>query len=194
MPSCHGNSLSVLGESSPRHSRAVHGAWAQLMLVLTNWTISPAPSGFKQRSAEGYTVRILAGTTRVFRRDSPGKAAQWLARSIRESWGVLWLVIRLLSVRADVSSSVSKAWERLYCIPLHTCQHAGALPTTTRTSPTPRRRTVTSKDSSYMLAMVTQYLRVIRQPLQPNGRKVRTRATSPFPVPSNSLALLQYAV
>jgi hypothetical protein len=48
-------------------------------------------------------------TARVFRRDSPGKAAQWLARSIRESWGVLWLVIRLLWERADVSSSVMKA-------------------------------------------------------------------------------------
>jgi hypothetical protein len=36
-------------------------------------------------------------TARVFRRDSPGKAAQWLARSIRESWWVLWSVIRLLS-------------------------------------------------------------------------------------------------
>jgi hypothetical protein len=79
---------------------------------------------------------------------SPGKAAQWLARSIRESRGVLWLVIRLLSVRADVSSSVIKAWEHLYCIPLHTCQHAGALPATTCTS-TPCRRTVTSKYSSF---------------------------------------------
>jgi hypothetical protein len=28
-------------------------------------------------------------TDRVFRSDSPGKAAQWLARSIRESRGVL---------------------------------------------------------------------------------------------------------
>jgi hypothetical protein len=37
----------------------------------------------------------------------------------------------------------------LYCIPLHTCQHARALPATTRTSPTPRRRTVTSKYSSF---------------------------------------------
>jgi hypothetical protein len=32
---------------------------------------------------------------------------------------------------------------------LHTCQHAGALPATTRTSPTPRQRTVTSKYSSF---------------------------------------------
>jgi hypothetical protein len=31
-----------------------------------------------------------------------------------------------------------------------TCQHAGALPTTSCTSPTPRRRTVTSKFSSYI--------------------------------------------
>jgi hypothetical protein len=89
-------------------------------------------------------------TARVFRSDSPGKAAQWLARSVHESWGVLWLVIRLLSVRADVSSSVIKAWECLYCIPLHTCQRAGTLPVTTRTSPTPRRRTVTSKYSSFI--------------------------------------------
>jgi hypothetical protein len=29
-------------------------------------------------------------TARVFRSDSPGEAAQWLARSIRERWGVLW--------------------------------------------------------------------------------------------------------
>jgi hypothetical protein len=49
---------------------------------------------------------ILPCTARVFRRDNPEKTAQWLARSIRESLGVLWLVIRLLSVRADVSSSV----------------------------------------------------------------------------------------
>jgi hypothetical protein len=49
-------------------------------------------------------------TARVFRSDSPGKVAQCLARSIREIWGVLWLVIRLLSVRADVSSSVIKAF------------------------------------------------------------------------------------
>jgi hypothetical protein len=55
-------------------------------------------------------IRRWNCTARVFRSDSPGKAAQWLARSIRESWGVLWLVIRLLSVRADVSSSVIKAF------------------------------------------------------------------------------------
>jgi hypothetical protein len=30
---------------------------------------------------------ILPCTAQVFRRDSPGKAAQWLGRSIRESWG-----------------------------------------------------------------------------------------------------------
>jgi hypothetical protein len=47
-------------------------------------------------------------TAQVFRRDSPGKAAQWLGRSIHESWRVLWLVIRLLSLRADVSSSVAE--------------------------------------------------------------------------------------
>jgi hypothetical protein len=97
-------------------------------------------------------------TARVFRRDSPEKAAQWLARSIRESWGVLWLVIRLLSVRSDVSSSVIRHWERLYCNSLHTCQHVGALPTTTRTSPTPRRRTVKSKYSSYTEAWKQTHL------------------------------------
>jgi hypothetical protein len=51
-------------------------------------------------------------------------------------------------VRADVSSSVRSilpCTERLYCIPLHTCQHAGALPANTNTSPTPRRRTVSTK-------------------------------------------------
>jgi hypothetical protein len=51
-------------------------------------------------------------------------------------------------VRADVSSSVRSilpCTERLYCIPLHTCQHAGALPAATNTSPTPRRRTVRTK-------------------------------------------------
>jgi hypothetical protein len=85
----------------------------------------------------------------VLRADSPGKAAQWFAESIPESWGVLWLVIHLLWVWVDVSSSVIKAWERLYCIPLHTSQHAGALPATTNTSPTSRRRIVSSKYSSY---------------------------------------------
>jgi hypothetical protein len=87
-------------------------------------------------------------TARVFSRDSPVKVAQWTGSPIRESWGVLWLVIRLLSVRADVSSSVGSiplCTERLYCIPLYTCQHAGALPSTTNTSPTPRRRTVRTK-------------------------------------------------
>jgi hypothetical protein len=50
--------------------------------------------------------RCLKFSCRVFRRDKPGNAAQWLVWSIRESWGALWLVIRLLSVRAYVSSSV----------------------------------------------------------------------------------------
>jgi hypothetical protein len=39
--------------------------------------------------------------------DSPGKAAQWFGESIPESWGVLWLVIRLLSMRAEISPSLS---------------------------------------------------------------------------------------
>jgi hypothetical protein len=52
---------------------------------------------------------LTVHTARVFRRDSPGRDEQWLARSIRESWGVLWLVIRLLSERTDVSTSVIKA-------------------------------------------------------------------------------------
>jgi hypothetical protein len=88
------------------------------------------------------------GTARVFSRDSPWKVAQWTGRPIRASWGVLWLVIRLLSVRADVSSSVRSilpCTECLYCIPLHTCQHAGTVPATTNTFPTPRRRTVRTK-------------------------------------------------
>jgi hypothetical protein len=98
----------------------------------------------------GYSLhpRKISGTARVFSRDSPWKVAQWTGRPIRESWGVLWLVIRLLSVRADVSSSVRSilpCTERLYCIPLHTCQHAGALPATTNTSPAPRRRTARTK-------------------------------------------------
>jgi hypothetical protein len=53
---------------------------------------------------------IFPCTARVFRSDSPGEAAQWLAKSIRERWGVLWLVIRLFSVRADVSISVIKVF------------------------------------------------------------------------------------
>jgi hypothetical protein len=61
-------------------------------------------------------------TARVFKSDSPGKAAQWLARSIRESWGVLWLVIWLLSVWADVSSSVIKA----FFLVLHSPPHLSA--------------------------------------------------------------------
>jgi hypothetical protein len=98
-----------------------------------------------------YTDAFLdfnSSTARVFSRDSPWIVAQWTGRPIRESWGVLWLVIRLLSVRADVSSSVRSilpCTERLYRIPLHTCQHAGALPATTNTSPTPRRKTVRTK-------------------------------------------------
>jgi hypothetical protein len=87
-------------------------------------------------------------TARVFSRDRPLKVAHLTGRPIRDSWWVLWLVIRLLSVRADVSSSVRSilpCTERLYCIPLHTCQHAGALPATTNTSPTPRHRTVRTK-------------------------------------------------
>jgi hypothetical protein len=73
---------------------------------------------------------IFPCTIWVFGRDSPGKAAQWLTRSIRESWGVLWLVIRLLSGRADVSSLVIKAlrtpvlhspphWSACWCSPYH---------------------------------------------------------------------------
>jgi hypothetical protein len=58
-------------------------------------------------------------TAQVFTSDIPGKAAQWLARSIRESWGVLWLVIRLLSVRADVSSSAIKAFFLVVHSPPH---------------------------------------------------------------------------
>jgi hypothetical protein len=112
---------------------------------------------------------------RVFSRDSPGKSAQWFARSIRESWGVLWLVIRLLSERADVSSSVIKASERLYCIPLHTSQHAGALPTTTLTSPTPRRRTVPSKYSSYKTLSSFDIARALSSLLIQNSRHLRTR-------------------
>jgi hypothetical protein len=42
-----------------------------------------------------------------------------------------------------------KKHSSLYCIVLHTCQHAGALLATTRTSPTPRRRNVTSKYSNF---------------------------------------------
>jgi hypothetical protein len=69
-------------------------------------------------------VCVEVYTARVFSRDSPGKVAQWTGRPIRESWGVLWLVIRSLSVRTDVSSSVRSilpCTERLCCIPLHTC-------------------------------------------------------------------------
>jgi hypothetical protein len=93
-------------------------------------------------------IQLYICTARVFSRESPWKVAQWTGRPIRESWGMLWLVIRLLSVRAGVSSSVRSilpCTERLYCIPLHTCQHAGALPATTSTSPTPRRTTVRTK-------------------------------------------------
>jgi hypothetical protein len=95
-----------------------------------------------------WTLHPTISTAQVFSRDCPWKVAQWTGRRIRESWGVLWLVIHLLSVRADVSSSVRSilpCTEHLYCIPLYTCQHAGALPATTNTSPAPRRRTVTTK-------------------------------------------------
>jgi hypothetical protein len=53
---------------------------------------------------------LCVSTVLVLRADSLGKAAQWFAESIRESWGVLWLIIRLISVRADVSNSVIKAF------------------------------------------------------------------------------------
>jgi hypothetical protein len=43
----------------------------------------------------------------VFRRDSPGKVAQWIGRSIRECLGVFGLVIRLLSVRVDACKCIS---------------------------------------------------------------------------------------
>jgi hypothetical protein len=98
-------------------------------------------------SAKQSSFLNSSGTARIFSRDSPWKFGLWTGRPIRESWGVLWLVIRLLSVRADVSSSVRSILpciKRLYCIPLHTCQHAGALPATTNTSTT-RRRTVRTK-------------------------------------------------
>jgi hypothetical protein len=58
----------------------------------------------------------------VLRADSPGKAAQWFAESIPESWGVLWLVIRFLSGRADVSSSVITA----FFLVLHSPPHLSA--------------------------------------------------------------------
>jgi hypothetical protein len=132
----------------------------------------PIPNGFRDRAISLYSILYTVQTSntpcphtsckvhwcwrwnfrkctaRVFSRDSPGKVAQWTGRPIRESWRVLWLVIRLLSVWADVSSSVRSilpCTERLYCIPLHTCQHAGALPATTNTSRTPCRRTVRTK-------------------------------------------------
>jgi hypothetical protein len=41
--------------------------------------------------------------------------------------------------------SILPCTERLYCIPLLTCQHAGTLPATTNTCPTPRRTTVRTK-------------------------------------------------
>jgi hypothetical protein len=85
------------------------------------------------------------GIAPVFISDSPGKTAQWLARSIRESWGVLWLVIRFLSVRADVSSSVIKA----FFLVLHSPPLLSACWSSPLLSPTPRRRTVTSKYSSF---------------------------------------------
>jgi hypothetical protein len=127
------------------------------MFFFVSWDLFFPRRLAKQFSVNCATIRIRTvlivafnhgkGKARIFGSDSPGKVAQWLARSVRESWGELWLVIRLLSVRADVSSSVIEA----FFLVLHsppTCQHAGALPANTRTSPTPRRRTVTSKYSS----------------------------------------------
>jgi hypothetical protein len=68
----------------------------------------------------------------------------------------IWLVYVYFGLSADFyyprqfSPPLPRIIESLlYCIPLHTCQHAGALPATTRTSPTPRRRTVSSKYSRY---------------------------------------------
>jgi hypothetical protein len=63
----------------------------------------------------------------------------------------------------------------MYCIPLHTCQHAGALPTTTRTSPTPRRRTVAYKDSSFTL---WRYL--VSAPLRNSLRKEEAQVRQPL--------------
>jgi hypothetical protein len=123
--------------------------WALVTLYFCTWG---------KLNARWYMLSLKACTVRILRSDSSRKAAQWLATSILESWGVLWLVIHLLSVRAHVSSSVIKAWERLCCIPLHACQHTGALPATTHTSPTPRRRTVKSKYSSFTSSFNKIYL------------------------------------
>jgi hypothetical protein len=64
----------------------------QQFLILISKGHTPAGKEY------GCTVVVLRG-------DSPGKAAQWMGRSIRENWEVLWLVIRLHSARADVSRS-----------------------------------------------------------------------------------------
>jgi hypothetical protein len=56
------------------------------------------------KDRRSWYIAAWISTAWVLGSDSPGKVAQWLARSIRESCGGLWLVIRLLSVRADVSS------------------------------------------------------------------------------------------
>jgi hypothetical protein len=129
--------------AGPRHIWVVEEEWIQ---------------GFSFLLPFNTVTDRKVSTVRVFRRDSPGKAAQWLARSIRESWGVLWLVIRLLSERPDVSSSVIKA---LRTPVLHSPPHLSALPTTTLTSPIPLRRTVTSKYISYTAFIHTAVLSII---------------------------------
>jgi hypothetical protein len=58
----------------------------------------------------------------------------------------------------------------LYCIPLHTCRHSGALRATTRTSPTPHRRTVTFHTRALQLG----YLEVTVQ------EKLRSGWPGPF--------------
>jgi hypothetical protein len=75
--------------------------------------------GLQLKCRSWWRSRMETCIARVFRSDSPGKVAQWLARSIRESWGVLWLVIRLLSVQADVPSSVIKSFFLLLHSTLH---------------------------------------------------------------------------
>jgi hypothetical protein len=142
--------IEVLGENIPQchfdHHKS-HIIWPGLQPG--NPAINrPSYGTAHHRMLHGYRTLFGCCTARVFSRDSPWKVAQWTGRPIRESWAVLWLAIRLLSVRAYVSSSVRSilpCTERLYCIPLHTCQHAGALPAITNTSPTLRRRTVRTK-------------------------------------------------
>jgi hypothetical protein len=70
----------------------------------------------------GILEATIISTARVFRSDSQRQTAQWLAMSIRESWRVLWLVIRLLSVRADVWNSVIKT----FFLVLHSPPHLSA--------------------------------------------------------------------